>query len=302
MNDNKINQKNKKSNNFLTENGLLIALYSVVGILVVVAVGLTFFMPTAPKDETIVSLNDTKNVSNNMAQSYKELEAAKIGASLQSASNAQTTTDKVATIPAVTEKTTVAKATTATTVEKADDVVKVEEPMILFEDDQTLSNAQPAMTFSTTNNENIADSNDSDDSDDFVKMMWPTKGDVVTVYSPNALVFDKTLEQFKTTNSIDIASVKGEDVFAAYDGVVKMVSKSLEDGNYIVIDHGNGWVTTYSQLDDSMKVSVGDSIKQGQQIGTITDPTARSVKLGAHLDFKVTKDNETIDPLLVLAQ
>ncbi len=299
MNDNKVNQKNKKSNNFLKENGFLIALYSVVGILVVVAVGLTFFMPTAPKDETIVQLNDSKNVSNNLAQSYKELEAAKIGESLQNANvNAQTEPQKVVTKPVAVEKPVVV----APKVDPVQDVVKTGEAKIIFEDEQTLSTAQPAMTFSTTNNANIADVSDSDDSDDEVTMMWPTKGEVVFGYSPDALIYDVTLEQFRTTDSIDIASTKGEDVFAAYDGVVKMVSKSLDQGNYVVIDHGSGWITTYSQLDDSIKVSVGDSIKQGQQIGTVAAPTAMSVKLGTHLDFKVTKDNQAVDPLLVLAQ
>ncbi len=295
MNDKKPNNKKNKSNNFLKENGLLIALYSVVGVLVVVAMSMTIFSPTTPMDEAIVSIEDSKNVSNNYAKSYTTvLEENENKETEQKQEDTKTTTETI--VP-----------TEQKPKEQNDDTktssVTSEQTEVAFEDDQTLDQAQPVMSFEeaetvTENTEDVA--YEEDDSNEVVKMMWPTTGDVVSTYSPTTLVYDPTLEQYRTTDSIDIASEKGQDVFASYDGVVKMVSSSLEDGNFVVIDHGNGWVTTYSQLDDSMKVSVGDQIKKGQQIGTIAAPTAQSVALGSHLDFKVTKNDSTVDPLEVL--
>ncbi len=300
--------KNSK-NSFLKENGFLIALYSVVGVLVVVAVSLTFFMPTAPKDETLVSLDDTYNVSNNLAKSYKTqvgTESGQIGDAQAEVANTEKATDKKVTEPKTEPKTETKqndlKETEKTTTSKVDET-PVSDEVVIFEDDQSLETAQPATTYSAVKKKSpkTVDAGITAFSDD-MKMIWPTQGEVVAKYSPDTLVYDQTLDQYKTNDSIDIATEKGQDVFVAYDGVVKEVSNSIDQGNYVVVDHGNGWVTTYSQLDDSMKVTVGDQLKKGQQIGVIAAPSNQSVALGTHLDFKVTKDEKSVDPLVVLEQ
>ncbi len=301
MNDKKPNTKKNKTNNFLKENGLLIALYSVVGILVVVAISMTMFPTTRPMDEAIVSIEDSKNVSNNFSKSYTSILEEKEKQKTDEQEVQQTQEDVLEPKHNTEEP---EKEIEKNEIPETSSITD-EDVTVVYEDDQTLDQAQPVMSLEETKNEDIQDeSEDEDDeeseSSDSVRMMWPTQGEVLTVYSPTSLVYDETLEQYRTTDSIDIASEKGQDVFASYDGVVKMVSKSLEAGNFVVIDHGNGWVTTYSQLDDSMKVSVGDEIKKGQQIGTIAEPSPQSVLLGSHLDFKVTRNDSTIDPLEVL--
>lgn len=321
----------KKNDNFLKENGFLIALYSLVGILVVVALSLTFFMPNASNtgvtNDNLLSLEDSANVSNNLAKSYKtqaevvtnEDKVSEIGNALEEQKNTEPPENKengITKSEENKENTTDKKDTNnGTDTEQKDKTSSsvTEVPVIVFEDDQVLKTAQPTGLF--TQKAVIKDSKDSDDDSDsdsddddseekqttsMMKMIWPTKGEVVSVYSPTNLVYDPTLEQYRTNDSIDISAMKGQDVFAAYDGVVKTVSSSFEDGNYVVIDHGDGIVTTYSQLDDSMKVAVGDKISKGQQIGVIAEPTNNSVLLGTHLDFKVTKNDVALDPLSVL--
>lgn len=308
----------KKNDNFLKENGFLIALYSLVGILVVVALSLTFFMPNASNtgvtNDNLLSLEDSANVSNNLAKSYKtqaevvtnEDKVSEIGNALEEQKNTEPPENKKNT----TDKQDTNNGTDTEEKDKTTSAV-TEVPVIVFEDDQVLNNAQPTGLF--TQKAVIKNSKDSDDDSDsydedseekqttsMMKMIWPTKGEVVSVYSPTNLVYDPTLEQYRTNDSIDISAVKGQDVFAAYDGVVQTVSSSFADGNYVVIDHGDGLVTTYSQLDDSMKVAVGDKIAKGQQIGVIAEPTNNSVLLGTHLDFKVTKNDVSLDPLSVL--
>ncbi len=292
-------QKNNVSS-FIKENGFLIALYSIVGVLVVVAVSLTF-MPTGIQEEQIVQLEQSQNVSTNLAKSYK----TQIGSGTTETPKASEETNKtLETKPKSPELKTQTETQTETKTEPEKSITdtasidmakttKNTSDLVIFEDDQVLNEAQPSMSFANDDRDNVAFNGEK-------TMLWPTEGDVVVAYSPETLVYDATLDQYKTTDSIDIATNKDEDVFAAYDGVVKVVSKSVDQGNYVVIDHGNGWVTTYSQLSDSMKVSVGDQVKKGQQIGSISEPTIKSVSLGTHLDFKVTFNDESVNPLEVL--
>ncbi|MFQ6759985.1 MAG: M23 family metallopeptidase [Alphaproteobacteria bacterium] len=64
---------------------------------------------------------------------------------------------------------------------------------------------------------------------------------------------------------------KGRPVFAIADGVVEIVSKNgpgRAAGNYISINHGNGWVTKYMHL-RNMLVKKGERVQAGCQIATI---------------------------------
>ena len=63
-------------------------------------------------------------------------------------------------------------------------------------------------------------------------------------------------------------------------------------GNYVKIDHGNGYATLYAHM-DTVAVKKGQAVTKGQVIGTMGN-TGRS--FGAHLHFEVRKDNVRIDP------
>lgn len=137
--------------------------------------------------------------------------------------------------------------------------------------------------------------------DESQEMCWPVSGKIVMDYSTNTSVYDKTLEQYRTNDSISISAPLGSDVVASSDGTVISISKDKINGVSVVLDHGNGWRTTYSQLQESLAVSEGQTITKGNKIGKIGKPTGYSINLGSHLDFTVLKDNATTDPKLVLA-
>lgn len=63
-------------------------------------------------------------------------------------------------------------------------------------------------------------------------------------------------------------------------------------GNYVKLDHGNGYATLYAHL-DTVEVKKGQQVAKGQVLGTMGN-TGHS--FGAHLHFEVRKDNERIDP------
>ena len=132
------------------------------------------------------------------------------------------------------------------------------------------------------------------------KMNWPVLGDIVMDYSVDHVIYDKTLDQFRTNDNICIAAQAGAQVKAATAGVVTQVTQNRRQGNVVVIDSGNGWVTTYGQLMDGVLVKEGDVVRAGQVIGGVASPTIYGVLLGNHLSFKVTKDDVPVNPLNVL--
>ena len=133
------------------------------------------------------------------------------------------------------------------------------------------------------------------------KMEWPVFGEILMNYSVDHLIYDKTLEQYRTNSNICVAADVGTQVRAAADGEVAGISTSRENGKSVTIDHGNGWLTTYSQLQDELYVDEGDVVRQGEIIGGVANPTIYSVLLGSHLQFEVTKDDQAMNPNDILA-
>ncbi|MBD1135678.1 M23 family metallopeptidase [Pelagibacterales bacterium SAG-MED47] len=96
---------------------------------------------------------------------------------------------------------------------------------------------------------------------------------------------------------IDIAAKKGTMIKSSGSGTVSLAENDLYyTGGTIIMDHGHGISTIYSHL-ESVMVSVGDKINQGDIIGTVGS-TGRST--GPHLDFRVNWFQTRLDPMSVL--
>lgn len=68
-----------------------------------------------------------------------------------------------------------------------------------------------------------------------------------------------TLDQYRTNDNVCISAEVGDEVKASADGVVSEIVRDDLLGNYVVIDHENGWRTTYSQLAE-INCSVGEAV------------------------------------------
>ena len=89
-----------------------------------------------------------------------------------------------------------------------------------------------------------------------------------------------------TTNhwGIDIAGATGNPIYASDSGVVVYAGwNDFGYGNVIVIDHGNGWQTLYSHLNE-LYVGCGSSVSSGAKIAAMGS-TGRSS--GPHLHFEI---------------
>jgi murein DD-endopeptidase MepM/ murein hydrolase activator NlpD len=92
---------------------------------------------------------------------------------------------------------------------------------------------------------------------------------------------------------VDMRSPKGSPIYAADGGVVTTSSYQGSYGYLIVLNHGNGLETYYAHC-DTLLVSVGDVVAQGQQIGTV-GITGNAT--GYHLHFEVRVNGDYQNPL-----
>ncbi len=95
-----------------------------------------------------------------------------------------------------------------------------------------------------------------------------------------------------THTGLDFAAPSGTDVMAAASGTVVSVGYAGPYGNQIIVDHGDGWQTTYNHLSNT-RVSVGQKVSTGDHIGDVGS-TGNST--GSHLHFEVTKNEKFVDP------
>ncbi|MBP9818254.1 M23 family metallopeptidase [Candidatus Shapirobacteria bacterium] len=119
------------------------------------------------------------------------------------------------------------------------------------------------------------------------RFMWPTSGRI-------------TQKFYWYHPGVDIANSSNPDIVASQGGTVVTAGWNGGGyGNYVIIDHGNGYRTLYGHmLNNSMAVKAGDRVRQGQKLG-VMGSTGRST--GTHLHFEVRKyDGGRIDPLSVL--
>ena len=136
---------------------------------------------------------------------------------------------------------------------------------------------------------------DSEDEDIDITFLWPVDGDILLGYSPESAIYDVTLDQYRTNDNVCISAEVGDEVKASADGVVSEIVRDDLLGNYVVIDHENGWKTTYSQLAE-INCSVGEAVSAGEIIGSVSEPSIYSEAMGPHVEFMVTLDDVSVNP------
>ncbi len=95
--------------------------------------------------------------------------------------------------------------------------------------------------------------------------------------------------------AIDIAngSTNGKPIIASDGGTVIEAEYHNSWGNYVLIDHGNGFKTRYAHC-SKLDVKAGDKVAQGQYIAKVGNT---GYSFGAHLHFEVIKNGVLVNPL-----
>jgi murein DD-endopeptidase MepM/ murein hydrolase activator NlpD len=114
---------------------------------------------------------------------------------------------------------------------------------------------------------------------------WPVRGRLIAGFGSKP---DGT-----QNDGINLAVPEGTPIKAADDGVVAYAGNELKGyGNLVLIQHTNGFVTTYAHASELM-VKRGDTVKRGQviahagQTGNVTSP---------QLHFEIRKGSTPVDP------
>ena len=127
----------------------------------------------------------------------------------------------------------------------------------------------------------------------------PINGEVQKQYSIDKVIYSKTLELWKTHDGIDIAADIGTNVKSIEKGTIEKVYEDSFYGTTIVIDHGQGYKSSYSNLDKNISVKEKQTVNKGQVIGKVSNTAIGEIKDELHLHFTLFKDNNNVDPTYI---
>lgn len=128
---------------------------------------------------------------------------------------------------------------------------------------------------------------------------WPLPNDAAQKFTSG---FGTRKDPFHGRESfhggIDLATSVGTSVLASADGVVSKVENGSRYGKYVSVQHKDGSESSYGHL-SAQSVRVGQRVRQGQKLGEVGN-TGRST--GPHLDYRLKKNGELVNPMSVLRQ
>ena len=115
---------------------------------------------------------------------------------------------------------------------------------------------------------------------------WPTNSNysISSYYGYRSAIYGL----YNSTNwhsGIDIAGTGyGSPIYAANNGVIINLGDGGTYGNYIQIDHNNGYYTLYAHMSGFANVSLGETVTRGQIIGFVGMTGAAT---GPHLHYEI---------------
>lgn len=91
---------------------------------------------------------------------------------------------------------------------------------------------------------------------------------------------------------VDLAAPAGTPIYATRSGVVTIARSSASAGNYVTVNHGDGYSSVYMHMTNYV-VSVGQYVSQGQLIGYVG---STGISTGNHLHFGIAKNGTYVNP------
>ena len=93
-------------------------------------------------------------------------------------------------------------------------------------------------------------------------------------------------------NGLDIAVESGTEIRACFDGVVETSEYNEFSGNYIIINHSEGYTSSYAHMSE-LFVQKGKEVKKGEVIG-LSGSSGNAT--GPHLHFEIRLEGTPLNP------
>jgi murein DD-endopeptidase MepM/ murein hydrolase activator NlpD len=109
--------------------------------------------------------------------------------------------------------------------------------------------------------------------------------------------FHPVLRIYRPHHGIDYAAPSGTPVHSIGNGTITKAAYAGGAGRMVAIKHNNNYATSYMHLMGfGSGIHVGAHVSQGQVIGYVG---SSGLATGPHLDFRIYKNGQAIDPLKV---
>ena len=128
---------------------------------------------------------------------------------------------------------------------------------------------------------------------------------VVSKYHDSATpVYSITMNDWRVHQGIDIAATLGDGVRATAKGTVKEIWQDPFMGYCLSIDHGNGVVSIYKNLAETLVdgVVVGKTLEAGEVFAAVGESASVESADSPHLHFEMEVDGKGVDPLSYISE
>lgn len=127
---------------------------------------------------------------------------------------------------------------------------------------------------------------------------WVQPLEKLSVASPFGFRVHPISGEWKLHAGVDLDADEGTPILAIRDGTVRSAGFNDSMGNYVIIDHGEGFESESMHMIYSV-VHSGEAVEAGDIIGYVGSTGAST---GPHLHLGVIYNGEYIDPMLLFSQ
>jgi len=127
----------------------------------------------------------------------------------------------------------------------------------------------------------------------------PVNGEISKAYEIDIPVYSITMNDYRAHSGVDICTPVGTAVVSVEKGTVCRIWDDPMMGKCISIDHGDGIVSTYMNLDEEIPsdIGVGTSVESGQTVGAVGSSAITEISEEPHLHLEMKVNGELVDPI-----
>lgn len=124
----------------------------------------------------------------------------------------------------------------------------------------------------------------------------PVAGEILSPIAVDHLAYNETTRDWRTHEGMDLAADLGEKVYAAAEGTVYTIYEDEHLGMTVVLHHKDGYSTHYANLSQEIPVSVGDTLRAGEVLGSVGQSACSENGAEPHVHFALYQNNDPLDP------